>query len=225
MKKSLAVFGILMFFFFRCPFTWATDAYIADSTEVDLYVDPSTDSEVIAELSSGDSVDIITTQGEWTLVRFAQGNEKEKTGFILSRYLTNELPWETRMQPLNEENTRLTDKTSALKKQLLDINDRNIKLSEKLKETRDAIQQVNKEYESMRINASDYLRLKASYEKNSRQIRAMDDQIRRLSEENTRLRSSQTFALFRWEAILLIIGLVIGLAIGRLEKRIKYLYY
>ena len=225
MKKFLFACVIILFSFFQCPSTWGTDAYISDSVEINLYLDPGTESEAIAKLSSGDSVDIITTHGDWTLVRFAQSDGTEKTGFILSRYLTSELPWKIKAGPINEENSRLMDKISAIKKQLLDINNQNVKLSEKLKETQDATEQINKDYQSMRINASDYLRLKESYEKKFRQIEKMNHHIQRLSEENQRLRSSQTFGLFRWEALLLIVGLVIGLAIGHLEKRSKYLYF
>ncbi|MBW1799580.1 MAG: TIGR04211 family SH3 domain-containing protein [Deltaproteobacteria bacterium] len=225
MKKFLYIYAFILFSFFLCPLSWAADAYVSDSVRISLYMDPGTESEVIAELSSGDSVDIITTHGDWTLVRFAQSGGEEKTGFILSRYLTSALPWKIKAGPINEENQRLMDKISAIKKQLLDVNNHNVKLSEKLKETRDAIQQINKEYQSMRINASDYLKLKDSYEKNFRRIERMNHQIQKLSEDNQRLRTSHTFGLFRWEALLLIVGLVIGVAIGHLEKRNKYLYF
>ena len=225
MKKFLHPCAFILFSFFLCPLAWAADAYISDSVQIRLYMDPGTDSEVIAELSSGDSVDIITTHGEWTLVRFAEKGGEEKTGFILSRYLTSAPPWKVKAGPVIEENKRLMDKISTIKNQLLDVNNHNVKLSEKLKETQDAIQKINNEYQSMRINASEYLRIKESYEKNFRQIEKLTHQIERLSEENQRLRSSQTFGLFRWEALLVIIGLVIGLAIGHLEKRSKYLYF
>jgi SH3 domain protein len=79
---------------------WAAREYVTDSFEITLRTGLGTDKKIIRMLSSGQPVDVVSTEGEWTLVRLP-GSDKE--GWVVSRYLINRLPWEIQAKSLQEE--------------------------------------------------------------------------------------------------------------------------
>ena len=66
----------------------AESKYVSEDFEITLRTGPGTDRKIIELIPSGREVEIVTPGDEWTEVQTPGG----KQGWVLTRYLTNELP-------------------------------------------------------------------------------------------------------------------------------------
>jgi hypothetical protein len=81
----------------------AETAYVSDKLVVGVYATATSEGERLAQLSTGDSVEVLAHDGDFTQVRLADGRE----GWIKSSYLGNEAPAATRVAALQAENQKL----------------------------------------------------------------------------------------------------------------------
>lgn len=205
--------------------SWATKTYVTDSCEINLYDGPSTKNKVIAVVPSGESVEVFLSQEDWSFVRLLERGENNKEGFILSRYLITPLPWERQARSLKEENTRLKERLAHMENKWSEAVRREQEVTEKLQDHTEALHRFQKEYESLRQEAADYLELKAAHTGILSAMEPIQKRIQGLSEENERLKSSDSIKFFIVEVLVLLTGLIIGLAMGREQKKQRSLYY
>jgi SH3 domain protein len=111
MKRLWVIVLVLSGIFGLADKGWADREYVTDSFEITFRSDPGIDKKIIRMLSSGQPVDVVTTEGEWTLVRLP-GSDKE--GWVVSRYLINRVPWEIQAKALQEEVANLRAKLSKI---------------------------------------------------------------------------------------------------------------
>jgi uncharacterized protein YgiM (DUF1202 family) len=93
------------------PFTLAAaeTAYVSDKLVVGVYATASSEAERLAQLSTGDSVEVLARDVEYTQVRLADGRE----GWIKTSYLSSEAPAAAKLASLQAEVQKL--KTAAEK--------------------------------------------------------------------------------------------------------------
>jgi SH3 domain protein len=167
--------------------SWATKVYVTDSFKVTLRTGPSIENRVIAIPSSGQSVEVLDSHGDWSHVRLLGPGASNKEGWMLSRFLVTRLPWETQARSLREENIRLKERLARIERRLHEAADRE-----------GAIRPT---------------------------LEAAHKDIQRLTEETEKLRSSQRNKWFAMGALILLCGLLIGLVIGRQEKKRRSTLY
>ncbi|MBN2125425.1 MAG: TIGR04211 family SH3 domain-containing protein [Deltaproteobacteria bacterium] len=201
-----------------CQPLWASKAYITDSFRISLRRGPGPDQEIIKFLPSGTIVDVQNTEGEWSLVRLPDPEGQEIEGWVLERYLTTELPWEARFTMLRQERDRQDQRIGELEKALEQASMRENALSTEMREHIRSHEVLREQYARLRRDAADYLHLKAAHEDAQRALG-------RLNSENEALRSSQMNRWFATGALVLLCGLLVGLLIGRQQKKRSSLYY
>ncbi|MBW1998333.1 MAG: SH3 domain-containing protein, partial [Deltaproteobacteria bacterium] len=96
----------------------ATEVYVTDSLSIDLYDEPSKESKIIGTLLSGEAVDIIVSDEEWSFVRPLEQKKEGIRGFVETRYLMDRIPWKKKAIPIEEENQRISEKLSFLNREL-----------------------------------------------------------------------------------------------------------
>lgn len=196
---------------------WAVE-YVTDSFEITLRTGPSTGNKIVGMLASGQPVETVRTEGEWSLVR-VPGDEKE--GWVVSRYLIDRLPWEIQARKLQEEATRLRTKLGQTEKDLGAVSQQSQELAVQLKRKTQELERLQKDHSDLQRGAEGYLKLRALHTKTEKDLETARDELLRVSTENERMRSSQMITWFLKGALVVLSGLLIGALIGRQQKRGK----
>jgi SH3 domain protein len=205
--------------------SWADRAYVTDSFKITLRTGPSSENKVIAMPNSGEAVEVMDSRENWAHVRLLDRGQGTVEGWVLSRYLINRLPWELQTANLKAENDRLKDQLSSIESAQGEATERGQKLAGELKKTSEALKDLQSKYESLKKGASEYLNLKEEYDVTRTKLETIQKTAKTLTSENERLKSSQRNKWFATGAAVLLIGLFIGLVLGKREKKRKSLYY
>jgi hypothetical protein len=88
----------------------AATAYVSDELVLGVYAEQNNQGQRLSTLHSGAAVDTLSTSGEFTQVRLADGT----TGWVKSTYLTTREPAIVRVKQLQEELDRSRATTPAL---------------------------------------------------------------------------------------------------------------
>jgi len=212
---------ILLLIFGACGLTakgWAVKSYVTDSFEITLRTGPSTGNKIVGMLTSGQPLEILSTEGEWSFVR-VPGDEKE--GWVVSRYLISRKPWEIQAKELEEEVVRLRTKLGQIEKDLGTMSHQSQDLSAQLKRKTQELDRLQKEHSELQRGAEGYLKLKALHGATEKNLATARNELLTVAKENERMRSSQLNTWFLNGALVILCGLLIGTLIGRQQKRRK----
>ena len=204
--------------------SWATKAYVSDSLKISIRTGPSVENKILNYLSSGQPVEVIESQDDWSHVRVLEHRLGDLEGWVLSRYLITRLPWKFQARSLKEENTKIKEKLTRIEKEYGETASREQVLAKELKENTEALEKLQNEYETLRRGSADYLKLKDAYESMRPAFKLNQETLKELTQENETLRTSQRNKWFATGALVLLCGLIIGVLMGR-QKRRKSLYY
>ncbi|MBW2029870.1 MAG: TIGR04211 family SH3 domain-containing protein, partial [Deltaproteobacteria bacterium] len=142
-----------------------------------------------------------------------------------TRYLTSRVPWELKASTLSKENEELKKKLQALEIDLERAIQRERESSGQLMASASALKDLKKDYETLKKGAAGYLELKGSYEEIQGRLEKIQKDFEALNKEYERLRSSQRTQWFIAGASVLLCGLVVGLILGRKQKKRRSPYY
>jgi SH3 domain protein len=211
----LSVLFSLCFFLMVSP-AHSESTYITDEIRVMVRSDAGGDRKIIAMPMSGTRVEVLEqSEDGWSKVRLP--NEKE--GWLLTRYLSQGLPSKEVVAKLKSENEglrqrakTLTEENSRLKKERNDFH-------EALSNQTKTANTLKESYETLKKGSSEYLSLKASYEKASKDLSIKTKRQAELEEELKALQKSQTLQWFLGGAGVLFVGLIVGYMSRRPRRR------
>ncbi|MBU0462346.1 MAG: TIGR04211 family SH3 domain-containing protein [Proteobacteria bacterium] len=211
MKKKyqyLAVMFVWMVFFVSPSF--AEDIYVAGITKVTMRTGPGIENKIIDILTSGDKLEMVEYQKDWSQVK----TDKGRTGWVLSRFLTKDIPDTFLIEKLKKDNQELIEKLKKDNQDLISklgaIEEENKILAGK----NAALVQIEEKYNKLKQESADFLTLEANYKKIMEEFEAKKGQIKTL--ENN-LNQEQKF-WFLIGAGVFILGLLLGLS-TRKKKR------
>lgn len=211
----LSVLFSLCFFLMVSP-VHSESTYITDEIQVMVRSDAGGDRRIIAMPMSGTRVEVLKqSEDGWSKVRLP--NEKE--GWLLTRYLSQGPPSKEVVARLNSENEVLRQRAKTLAEENVSLkkerNDFHVALS---KQTKTA-NTLKESYETLKKGSSEYLSLKASYEKASEDLATKTKRQAELEEELKALQKSQTLQWFLGGAGVLFVGLIVGFMSRRPRRR------
>jgi SH3 domain protein len=204
--------------------SWAEMAYVTDSLKITFRTGPSLENKIITNLSSGQPVEVLDLQGDWSQVRVLEDGESSKEGWVLSRYLITRQPWRMRADALDKENAKLKENLTALEKKSSEAVHREQELSTRLQKTAMSLDKVEKEHESLKIRSADYLNLEAKYKAIKSKLETVQREFERITESYERLRSSQRNKWYITGAGVLLFSLIFGLVLGRKQRKPRSSY-
>lgn len=199
--------------------SWATTAYVTDSFTITLRTGPSNQNKIIAMLSSGNPVEVLESDGDWSQVRVLEGKMSGKEGWVFSRYLLTRLPWKKQSESLRKENELLKDKLPVVEKKLNDALQREKTLTIKLRDNTKTLNTLEGEYTSLKQGSGGYLKLKKKYDETQSALKTAQQNLQKFTEENKILKSSQAIKWFLAGSLVLLFGLIIGLVVGQRQKK------
>lgn len=225
MKKFQYIIPIILGLGLVGQTSWAAKAYVTDTFKITLRTGPSVQNKVIAMLSSGQLVEVLKSQNEWSRVRLLDPEENNIEGWVRTNYLVSRVPWELQVKALKKENDRLKEKLKGIENELAEMTTQEQEHNQELQKSTGALKSLQNDHESLRREAAEYLELKTKHEAVSEQLITIQRTADTLTKENQKLRSSQRIKWFATGAMVILGGLIIGLVLGSKQKKRKSLYY
>ena len=211
----LSVLFSLCFFLMVSP-AHSESSYITDEIRVMVRSDPGGDRRIIAMPMSGTRVEVLEQlEDGWSKVRLP--NDKE--GWLLTRYLNQGPPSKEVIAKLNRENEALRQRAKTLTEENGRLKKERNDFQEALSKQTKTANTLKESYESLKQGSSEYLSLKASYEKASEDLSTKTKRQAELEEELKALKKSQTLQWFLGGAGVLFVGLIVGYMSRRPKRR------
>jgi len=196
----------------------AGNSYVTDSFQITLRTGPSIQNKILIMLNSGQPLEVLETKDDWSHVRLL--NREENTeGWVMSRYLITRQPWENQARYLERENTALKNKLSVVEKEYREVSGREQETTGMLKEQTGAFDALQRKYEVLKKGSADYLKLKEELDTTNSSLKIAQKRVEDLTRQNDILLSSQRNRWFGMGALVLLCGLLIGLMMGRHQKK------
>jgi SH3 domain protein len=224
MKHFIWIMALLIGFSLFPGRGWATEAYIIDNLKVTFRSGPSLENKVIQMLSSGQKVEVLDSEGDWSHVRITDAGGNPTEGWVMVRYLTDRVPWKDQAEALDKNLKEMREKLAALNKEYQATLTQNKDLAGRLQKTEASLDDLKTKYENLKQGASGYLELKAKYTNSQSTVEKSLEKVDYLSRQNEKLRSSERNKWFGTGAIVLLSGLLIGVIVGRRQRRRKSIY-
>ncbi len=220
MKTSRII--IILVSFGLCLFgkmCWAERCYVTDSFKITLRTGPSIQNKIVVMLQSGQPLDMIETKDDWTHVRVKNGKNNELEGWVMSRYLISRKPWEDQTVNLKRQNVQFKDKLARIEKEWRETGGREKEAIAGLRDTSRKFAVLQKKYEELKQGSANYVKLKDDYDSMNVILEAGKETIARLSKDNDILLASQRNRWLGIGALILLCGLLIGISMGRFQKK------
>jgi SH3 domain protein len=225
MVRYAFFWSIVLGFCLIGPWSRAENAYVTDSLKITFRSGPSTENKIISMLSSGQPVEVVESQEKWTHVRLLGNGDGDEEGWILSQYLMTRPPWETRFKTLLEENTQLKETLTPTEEKLNLAVRREKELVKNLEETTQGFHKLKEEYDTLKKEAAGFLKLKATYLDTVSKLETMQADFDALSVKYGKLSASERTQWFATGAGVLLVGAIIGLIVGKRQKKKRSSYY
>jgi SH3 domain protein len=146
-----------------------------------------------------------------------QHRNNELSGWVKSFYLTTRIPWEDQAKALKQENDKLKQKLASAQMENKESVGREQELNAELAQLEKSIKKSEDEYRSLKLESTDYLRLKSEHDSTLKNLDM-------LTRKNEKLTTSQRNIFFGMGGAVVLCGFVLGLIIGKQDKRRKSYY-
>ncbi len=187
--------GCLLLFGLAAPL-FAEDIYVSGVTKITMRTGPGVDHKIVAMLTSGSKLEILEFQKDWSMVSTQQG----KSGWVLSRFLTQKVPQTLMVLQLKKENLRLQTSLEASQEKARGLASKNHSLAG-----------IEEKYKQLEQASADYLKLDAQYKA---VVKQFQDQKAHISTLEKNMNDEEKM-WFLSGAGVLIFGFILGLSTRR----------
>ena len=194
---------------------YAETMYVKDVLRLPLRTGQSTEYKIIAVIESGLQVEVLQVQEEWTQVRLP--NEKE--GWVQSRYLTAVPTSKIKLEQLEVKHKNLSAQAASLLEENSNLKREKQKLSAELTGNQNALNKINRDFESLKAESAEFLKLKTKYDAVSAELAEKSQKLAALEEDLSTLTFFYYFKWFLGGSAVLLVGFMIGLSAKRQRRR------
>ena len=187
------------FFFAMTTCVCAKDIYVAGVTRITMRTGPGVDHKIVAMVTSGVKLEILDYRKDWSMVRNAAG----KTGWVLTRFLTEDVPKALVVERYKKENERLASKLSEAEETVETLNSQNKELT-----------QIAQKYKQLKDASASYLKLDAEHKALLEQSREQEKRIESLERS---IKSEVKLGLLSGAGVF-IVGLIFGMSTRRKKR-------
>ncbi|MFO7839016.1 MAG: TIGR04211 family SH3 domain-containing protein [Desulfosalsimonadaceae bacterium] len=202
--RACAVF--LLIFLAGAAVAAADAKYVNDRLEVTLRSGPGLEYRILRSLPTGTELEMLEKRDKWSRVNLPGGAE----GWVLSRYLTDELPDSEKYKNLKEKCAPLEKKLADLESANKSLKTENQRFSDKLAELRQQLSRTEEKYKKLRESASEYLTVKKENKRLSAQLEKKNQKIASLEDRAADAFLSDALKWFLCGAGVLVLGILIG---------------
>jgi len=174
----------------------AEDIYVSGVTKITMRTGPGTEHKIVAMLRSGTRLEIVEYNDDWSKVK-TQG---DKIGWVLSRFLTREVPQTLLVDKLKRENATLAQALEQAESRAAEFRGKY-----------EALAGIEEKYKHLEKASADYLKLESTYKALQETARARQEQIRVLEDK---VDNEELYWALAGAGVF-IVGLIIGLSSRR----------
>lgn len=200
----------------------AQQVWVSDQFEVMLRTGPSTGNAIERMLPSGAALEVLERDEEtgYSRVRTAAGTE----GWVLSRYLMNEPSAREQLESLTRRLTNAAAEGSSLTSQLDAVRGEYDTATRRISTLENEKQQLEQELAEIRRTAADVLSINEQNKQLREQLANAEIQAATLEQQNRELTSQTTRYWFMAGALVLFVGMILGIWLPRIrwQRRSRY---
>jgi len=201
---------------------FAAPAWVSDQFEITLRSGPSTSNAIQLMLDSGLRLEVLERDAEsgYSRVRTPGGTE----GWVLSRYLMNEPSAREQLQTLTGQLTNATSRGSSLDSQMKAVKAEYDSANKQIAKLEREKAAVEKELAGIKRTAANVLAINSQNQSLMDQLAAEQIKADTLEQENRQLSSQTTRYWFMAGALVLLIGILLGIWLPRVrwQRRSRY---
>ena len=200
----------------------AESAWVTDEFEITLRSGPSTSNSIQLMVGSGTQLDVLERDADtgYALVRTAGGTE----GWVLARYLMNEPSAREQLASLTSQLTNATSRGTSLNSQLSAIRQEQEAAKSQIETLENEKAALENELAEIRRTAANVLSINDQNKSLMDQLTAAQIRADTLEQENRALASQTTRYWFMAGALVLLIGILLGIWLPRIrwQRRSRY---
>lgn len=184
----------------------AATRYVNDVIKITMRTGPGINHKVIKMPQSGQQVELLDNQGDWSYVRMPDGTD----GWVLSRFLTDKVPNEIQLTRLREAQETLTRRLSELEAENERLKSENQTLAEETSAAEAQAQEATASFAELRAESEDYLAVKSAYEEAAEELATQKERADSLAARVDRVEWRSNVIWFLAGGAVFLIGFVIG---------------
>jgi SH3 domain protein len=193
----------------------AESKYVAEKFELPLRTGPAGDRKIIALIPAGTQVDIISKDEEWSEVTLPNGRQ----GFVLTRYLTDELPTAVALERLQQRHATLQTRSEELQQRASAAAEENKQLKQVLSKTEADLSGLTTEHATLRQGAGEYISLREKYEQTVKELGEVRSKAEAFESEVNKLSHREFYDGMLYGGGILVFGIVLGLVFRRPKRK------
>jgi len=211
--RFIIFIGVCMILF--CSAAQAETMYVSDDIKITLRTGQGIDHKILAMIKSGQEVEVLQPDDEWTQVKLLNGME----GWVLTRFLTYDKPCRLELEILKKKYETLSAQSAFLLKENRVYKEESKRLRAELSGSKEMLVAISKSYDTLKKESADFLELKSKYELASSQLSDQIKKAEELEEELSKLLSHRSIIWFLSGAGVLILGILIGFSAKRQRRK------
>jgi len=211
-----ALFLVIIYILTATP-AFAGKMYITDSFTVTLRTGPSSQHKIISILKSNNVVEVLGKEGDYSKVQLKNG----KDGYILSRFLTSDIPKPIIIRRLQRQTVTLKKEINDLSKSKSHLGKLTSGLKSSLSSSENELAKLKGDYGKLKSGSAEYIKVKEVKDKLEIRNKDLESKTKELLEENRLLKKEKEALWFASGAGVLILGWILGLVMGRIQTRRK----
>lgn len=200
----------------------AAPAWVSDQFEITLRSGPSTNNAIQLMVDSGLRLEVLERDAEsgYSRVRTPGGTE----GWVLSRYLMNEPSAREQLEKLTSQLTNATSRGSSLDAQMKAVKSEYDSANKQIAKLEREKAAVEKELSDLKRTAANVLAINDQNKSLMDQLAAAQIRGDTLEQENRQLSGQSTRYWFMSGALVLLVGVVLGIWLPRVrwQRRSRY---
>ena len=213
--KPIRLSGLVLLLCLFSAFVYGETMYVSDTLKLTLRTGPSIENKIIAVIESGQEMEVIKFGDEWSQVRLPNGKE----GWVLSRYLTSDETNGIKLQRLETKHKNLMIQAAELLEENNGLKTENTRLSSELEAKQKQLEKIQTDYEALKNEATEFLTLKANYNRAASQLAEQTAKAKKLEEQVSSLAMNTYIKWFLAGSGVLIVGFLIGFSTKRQRRR------
>jgi SH3 domain protein len=215
---AASLLSVLLFAGTAC----AESAWVSDQFEITLRSGPSTSNAIELMLDSGTKLEVLERDPEsgYSRVRTSGGME----GYVLTRYLMNEPAAREQLANLTSQLTSEASRGSSLNSQLSAIRSQYESATRQIETLERQKSDLEEELAEIKRTAANVLSINNQNKQLREQLASEEIRVATLEQENRELTSQTTRYWFMSGALVLVVGMILGLWLPRIrwQRRSRY---
>ena len=215
-------FGVIALLISLSGPAFAAPAWVSDEFEITLRSGPSTSNAIQMMVRSGMRLEVLERDGDtgYSRVRTPGGTE----GWVLTRYLMSEPSAREQLQTLTSQLTSANTLGTSLDSQLAAVRTEYQNANRQIATLESEKAQLEEQLAEIKRTAANVLRIDKQNQKLTDDLASAEIRAETLEQENRQLSSQTTRYWFMSGALVLIVGIILGIWLPRVrwQRRSRY---